>query len=135
MDNLSKNQRSYCMSRIKSVDTKPELSFRRYIWEKGLRGYRLHKNIIGKPDISFSKKNIAVFIDGCFWHKCPICFREPKSDNGYWKNKLHNNQMRDQQINKTLKSQNIRVVRFWAHEIKNNMEGCYKQLNNLYEKN
>lgn len=134
MDNLNRVQRSYCMSRIKSVDTKPELAFRKYIWEKGLKGYRLHKNIKGKPDIFFAKKKIAVFIDGCFWHKCPICFRKPKSDNEYWNKKIINNKRRDKQISKELEKQNIIVVRFWAHEIKNTINECYKHLNDLYEK-
>ena len=64
-DVLSKNQRSFCMSRTKAKDTKPELLLRKALWSRGLR-YRLRNNLPGKPDIVFPGKKVVIFVDGCF---------------------------------------------------------------------
>lgn len=134
MDNLTKEQRRLCMSRIKSRDTRIELNFRKYIWGRGLRGYRLDNKIIGKPDLYFTKKNIAVFIDGCFWHKCPICFVKPKTKNKYWDSKIKSNILRDKKINSELKKNGVLVLRFWEHKLKIDMDKCFLILKNYYEK-
>lgn len=134
MDNLTKNQRSYCMSRIRSKDTKVEFKFRRYIRSKNLKGFRTKAKIPGKPDLFHSRKKIAVFIDGCFWHKCPKCFVKPKSKNRYWDKKIRNNVGRDKEINLKLKKRGITVVRFWEHNIKRNIDKCYSKLKKIYEK-
>lgn len=97
-------------------------------------GYRLKSKIAGKPDIYFSKQKVAVFIDGCFWHKCPIDFIRPKSKNDYWDKKIKNNVKRDKKINLKLKTEKVRVLRFWEHEIANNIEKCYRILVTAYEK-
>jgi DNA mismatch endonuclease (patch repair protein) len=128
MGHLTKEQRSYCMSRIRSKDTKPELIFRRYIWALGLRGYRLKKKLPGKPDLYFKHGNVAVFIDGCFWHKCPTCYIAPKSNTSYWDPKIERNQQRDIEVNKTLKRSSIKVLRFWEHDIKKDPDSCYLKL-------
>src|ERR1700741_2088208 len=73
MDVHDKATRSFNMSRIRSRDTKPELRLRQMLWARGLRGYRLHKKLPGKPDIVYSRAKVAIFIDGCFWHGCPKC--------------------------------------------------------------
>lgn len=135
MDTLTKKQRSHCMSQIKSRDTKIELIFRRYIWCRGLRNYRIKNKITGRPDIYFPKKRIAIFIDGCFWHQCPKCFIKPKSNNKYWDDKIKNNVQRDKKINSELKKQKISVLRFWEHEITSNIEKCHLRLKKIYEKN
>jgi len=116
MDVLTKKQRSYCMSRIKSKNTNLEIFFRKYIWGKGLRGYLVKNQIQGKPDLYFPKKKIAVFIDGCFWHKCPKCF------------------IADKEINRLLKTNGIKVIRFWEHEIRKNPSKCFKKIKIYYEK-
>jgi len=134
MDNLTKKQRSYCMSRIKNRDTKAELNFRKYIWSRGLKGYRIKAKISGKPDLYFSKKKIAVFVDGCFWHKCPKCFVKPKSKKRYWNKKIERNVKRDKEINSKLKKQKTAVLRFWEHEIKKDLKKCYSKLKKLHEK-
>lgn len=134
MDNLTIEQRSLCMSRIKSENTKPELVFRKYIWANGLRGYRIRRKITGNPDIYYPKKALAVFIDGCFWHKCPECFVRPKTKNAYWDPKLERNVKRDIEVIGSLKKEGVAVVRFWEHQVKNNLDGCYLKLKNLYEK-
>jgi len=134
MDVLTKKQRSYCMSRIKNKNTSLEIFFRKYIWNKGLRGYLVKNQIQGKPDLYFPKKKIAVFIDGCFWHKCPECFIAPKSNARFWKNKINKNVKRDKQINKLLKTNGVKVIRFWEHEIRKNPSKCFKKIKMYYEK-
>lgn len=134
MDTHTPMQRKYNMSRIKSSDTLIELKLRKFIWKNGLKGYRLKSKIAGKPDIYFSKQKVAVFIDGCFWHKCPIDFIRPKSKNDYWDRKIKNNVKRDKEINLELKKEKIKVLRFWEHEIVNNIKKCYRILVATYEK-
>jgi len=134
MDNLTKKQRSYCMSHIKGENTKIELKLRKYVWRKGLRGYRLKSKILGKPDLYFTKKKIVVFADGCFWHKCPKCFIRPKSRRKYWDKKIKGNIKRDKEITSKLKKNGVRVVRFWEHEIKKDINKCYQKLRKIYEK-
>lgn len=134
MGKLTKEQRSYCMSRIRNKDTKAEIVFRKYLGSMGYRNYRIKNKIAGKPDLYFPKKRIAVFIDGCFWHKCPKCFIEPKSNKRYWKPKIKRNVERDIEINKKLRKENIKIMRFWEHELKNDIGKCYNKFERVYEK-
>lgn len=122
------------MSQIKGKDTKIEKEFRKHIWNKGIRGYRIKNKISGRPDLYFPSKKIAVFIDGCFWHKCPKCFIKPKSNISFWNNKINNNVKKDLEINKLLKKQDIKVIRFWEHEVKKELHKCFKKMEKYYEK-
>lgn len=134
MDTHTPKQRTYNMSQIKSSDTKIELKLRKYIWKNGLRGYRIKSNILGKPDLYFSKQKLAIFIDGCFWHKCSIDFIRPKSKKVYWDNKIEDNLKRDKKVNKELTGAKIRVLRFWEHDLEKDIEKCYIVLKTAYEK-
>ncbi len=118
-DVLTKKQRSYCMSRIPGKNTQPELLLRKTLSGAGIRGYRLQYKIIGKPDIVFPKKKIAIFIDGCFWHKCPKCFISPGTNKGFWKKKVDSNIQRDKTVNLKLKEMRWAVLRIWEHDISN----------------
>lgn len=120
MDVLSPSQRSNCMSRIRSRDTKPEISLRRALWGKGLR-YRLKNRLPGRPDIVFTNRRIAIFVDGCFWHRCPIHGRIPESNRDFWENKLRDNTRRDADVTQYLKSQGWEVIRIWEHEISDDL--------------
>jgi DNA mismatch endonuclease (patch repair protein) len=121
-DILTQEQRKFNMSRIKGKNTGPEVKLRKLLYFNGIRGYRLHHNLPGKPDIVFVKKKIAIFIDGCFWHKCPICFQEPETRKEFWMKKIQSNIDRDKKVNKQLKSDGWVVIRIWEHEIKKNPE-------------
>ncbi len=134
MDTHTATQRSYNMSRIRSKNTVIETIFRKYIWSKNLKGYRIRSKILGKPDIYFPKKRIAVFIDGCFWHKCPADFVKPKSENNYWDKKIKKNILRDKKINKELEETGEKVLRFWEHEVEKDLEKCYSILRSAYAK-
>lgn len=118
MDVLAPSQRSYNMSRIRGRNTKPEVLMRRLLWQSGVRGFRLHAKVPGKPDIYFPKKKIAVFIDGCFWHGCPVCRLTPATNAAFWKEKILRNKARDAVVNVLLKKEGIRVVRVWEHQIR-----------------
>lgn len=120
------------MSRIRSKNTKPELLFRKYIWRRNIKGYRINSKIKGKPDIFFPRRKIAVFIDGCFWHKCPVCYTKPKSNNEYWDKKIEKTVIRDEQANRLLKDDSISVIRFWEHEINKNIADCFQRFMHVY---
>lgn len=119
-DVLTKKQRSYNMSRIRSENTTPELVLRKQLCKCGIRSYRLHYKLPGKPDIVFIGKNVAIFIDGCFWHMCPDCFRMPVTRKEFWKKKIRENVNRDRKINAVLTTAGWTVIRLWEHEIKRN---------------
>jgi DNA mismatch endonuclease (patch repair protein) len=106
------------MSRIRGKDTAPEIKFRKLLWAEGIRGYRIHFNLPGKPDIVFTKKKIVVFIDGCLWHKCPVCFQEPETRKEFWMKKIQSNVDRDIRNNQNLTADGWIVIRIWEHEIR-----------------
>jgi len=121
-DNLTPEQRKKSMSAIKSKNTKAELALRKRLWSQGLR-YRIHYNVEGRPDIAFPSKKIAVFVDGCFWHKCPDCFSCPKTNEAYWIPKLNRNVERAEEVNAVLEAEGWKVLRFYECRIKKDLEG------------
>ena len=114
MDSLTKSQRSYCMGRIKDKNTKPELKYK----EKA-RGLIYQPGVFGNPDFINYKKRTVIFVDGCFWHKCPKHFIAPKSNKKYWLPKLKRNAARDIEVNFAYKHSGWKIVRIWEHELKN----------------
>ena len=103
-DTLTKEQRSFVMSRVRSQDTKPELLVRRYLFAHGFR-YRIHpKNLPGKPDIVLPKYRTVVFVHGCFWHQHSGCNRSkpPKSNVDFWLGKFNRNVRRDEETSQKL---------------------------------
>jgi len=71
----------------------------------------------GKPDFVFPSSKLVVFVDGCFWHGCPNCYRRPRSNREYWDGKAKRNRARDREVNRALSSMGWRVMRFWEHEV------------------
>jgi DNA mismatch endonuclease (patch repair protein) len=121
VDTFSKKERSRIMSRVKSKNNKStELRFISIIKEKNIIGWRRNYPLIGKPDFVFPRQRIAVFIDGCFWHKCPKHCRMPSSNKDYWIQKIEKNRIRDRKTKKLLKEEGWFVIRIWEHEIKQN---------------
>lgn len=120
-DILTEEQRSYCMSQIKASNTKPEIFLRKALWRLGYR-YRVKNRLPGKPDVVFPLYRIVVFVDGCFWHKCPDHFVQPKTRASFWQSKIDANVERDHKNSETLKSQGWRVIRIWEHEIRSSLE-------------
>jgi len=109
------------MSKIKSKNTLLELKFKDLL--AGLR-FRHQPKIKGKPDFALNKCKIAIFIDSCFWHKCPKHFRQPSSNKKYWIPKINRNVERAKEVNKDLRKAGWKVLRFWEHKIKENPEKC-----------
>lgn len=109
---------SRIMACIKSQDTRPELVLRKHLWRMGSRGYRIKSKLPGRPDICFSSVKLVVFIDGCFWHGCPVHFRLPKKNTEYWSAKIAGNITRDRNNGLILESLGFKVVRVWEHLVK-----------------
>lgn len=113
------------MSKVKSENTSIELLLRKELWHRGLRYRKNYQSIIGKPDIVFLKKKIAVFCDSEFWHgKHYLEGKLPKSNKKYWEEKFKRNIKRDKIVNQTLANMNWIVLRFWEKDIKNNVKIC-----------
>jgi DNA mismatch endonuclease, patch repair protein len=127
-DVLSKEQRAYNMSKIRGRNTGPEMKLRKLLWSAGIRGYRVHCDLPGKPDIVFVKKKIVLFIDGCFWHKCPIDFQEPETRKEFWMKKINSNVERDEKNNRLLTEDGWIVLRIWEHEMRKEPEKVVQRI-------
>jgi DNA mismatch endonuclease (patch repair protein) len=111
-DIWSKRKRSEVMSRIRGKgNEKTEVRLAKLMRKAGIRGWRRHLPIPGRPDFSFRKQKVAVFVDGCFWHGCPRCFRLPKQNRAFWKAKIEGNWRRDRSVNARLRRLEWKVIR------------------------
>ena len=127
-DVLTPEQRSFNMSRIRGKDTSPERIVRAGLRAASITGYRVNSTLPGKPDIVFPRARLAVFIDGCFWHRCPKDYREPGTRRDFWRKKIGHNVERDRQVDGILAGQGWTVVRFWEHEVSANPEQVVRSL-------
>lgn len=132
------------MKKVGSKNTEPEIAFRKALWAKGLRYRICPTNIIGKPDIVFISKRIAIFIDGDFWHGGQWVKRKLTSledqfqgtpTQNYWLKKIRRNMERDCHITSKLTSEGWTVLRFWESDIKKNLEGCVQMAIEVIENN
>lgn len=117
-DVLTPAQRSYNMSRIRGVDTKPEIRVRKYLHGLGLR-YRLHaKALPGKPDLVFARARTVLFVHGCFWHMhdCKYGKPAPATNKTFWAQKRRSNKDRDERNRIALKAEGWRVFEIWECE-------------------
>lgn len=117
----------------KARDTKPELVLRKALWNQGIRGYRLHwKTVPGRPDVSFPGKKTAIFVNGCYWHRCPHCdLPLPKSHQSFWRDKFEKNVERDERKKKELLDLQWKVHVIWECQIKKSPEDCVNQVKAL----
>ena len=116
----TREQRSYNMSRIRFQGNRTtELTLIELLRQRHITGWRRRSALFGKPDLVFSEAKVAVFVDGCFWHHCSRCNFKPASNRKYWSAKFARNQMRDKEVNRTLRLRGWRVLRIWEHELKN----------------
>lgn len=108
------------MQANKSKNTKPELLVRARLREAGYTGYRLHwKKAPGKPDICFPGRRVAIFVNGCFWHRCPHCALPlPKTNVEFWKSKFERNRARDSRDNALLVQGGWTVIVVWECMLK-----------------
>ncbi len=104
------------MSSIRKHDTKPELVLRRALWSAGVRGWRCHARVIGSPDVAFIGRQVAVFVDGVWWHGHGDYL--PRGRRGpYWDAKIAGNMARDRRVTRALRSDGWRVVRVWDLDV------------------
>lgn len=115
----SSPETSQRLARVRQRDTDIEIELRKALYALGLR-YRLQVPLLSKPrrvaDIVFPGPRVAVFVDGCFWHGCPIHATWPKKNAEFWRAKIEANRARDADTNQRLRDQGWEVVRIWAHE-------------------
>lgn len=119
-DRLSKEERSHLMAKVRSTGNQStEAKVEAMLKNTGIRGWKKHpKGIPGCPDFYFSKANLVVFVDGCFWHACPRCGRLPASNAEYWTPKISSNRRRDNRTRRQLQKRGLHVMRIWEHEVK-----------------
>jgi len=122
--------RSRNMRAIKaSSNVTTELRFRAHLIRSQIAGWKIRAmDVPGCPDFFFSRKRIAVFVDGCFWHGCPRCGHIPKTNRPYWIKKLARNKRRDDWVRRDLRSKGIRVLRFWECRLRDEPKSCLRRL-------
>jgi DNA mismatch endonuclease Vsr len=104
----------------KGKDTKPELLVRRLLRQAGYPGYRLHwKKAPGRPDIAYPGRKVAIFVNGCYWHRCPTCHPPaPKANAEFWEAKFVANEERDARQMAELASEGWTVITVWECELR-----------------
>ena len=132
MDNLTKEQRRKNMQANKSTGTKPELLLAKTLFARGHRYRKNAKTVFGKPDLTFKKIKLAIFVDGEFWHGKDWEQRknDHKTNKEYWNQKIERNIRRDKEVNKELAKQGWTILRFWGKEIEKNLLNCVLQIEN-----
>jgi len=125
-DIFTKKKRSWVMSRIRSKNTKMENTLAIEMKKAGIK-FKRYPKIYGSPDF-IANRNTLIFIDGCFWHRCPKHYTEPKSRKGFWVEKLGKNVERDKEVTRKLRKMGYNVVRIWEHEMEKRPEHVVKML-------
>lgn len=127
-DPMTKAERSAQMSKVrgkgnKSTEGKVETA----LIEAEITGWEKHpKDILGTPDFYFRDYKLAVFVDGCFWHGCPVCNRRiPVTREEFWRKKIETNRLNDNRVKRKLRSQGYHVIRIWEHDLKKAKKGLW----------
>lgn len=130
MDTVSPSVRSAIMSKVRSKGNKStERRLRALLVGAGIKGWRTNaRDITGTPDVLFEKKRLVVFVDGCFWHGCPKCYRRPKSKRKFWDTKVTENRERDRQVNRKLKKDGWVVIRLFECEFRANYQSILDRI-------
>ena len=133
-DIKSPEERSLNMSKIKSKNTKPEEYIRKRLYEKGYRYRKNYSSVFGHPDIWIPKHKVAVFVNGCYWHRHKGCkyATMPKSNVDFWEKKLYGNRERDERNQKELESMGWNVITVWECQL--NKDKREQTLEELYSK-
>ena len=118
-DIWTSEKRSEVMSKVKGKGNKStEIALARILRAGAVTGWRRHLPLPGKPDFCFPGKKLVVFVDGCFWHGCPKCYRRPKSRQEFWDTKVLTNKRRDRRVDRELRSLGFMVMRIFEHRLK-----------------
>ncbi len=121
---------SKVMSAVRGKHTKPELALRKALREVGIQGYRLHWKIApGRPDIAYPGSKVAIFVHGCFWHRCSYCHPPmPKSHVDFWMKKFERNKVRDLAKLYALEAEDWKVFIFWECDIRKDVIRCAEKV-------
>lgn len=132
MDNLTQEQRRKNMQGNKASGTKPEIVLAKTLFARGYRYRKNDKSVYGKPDLTFKKIKLAIFVDGEFWHGKDWEFQKSrlKSNREYWIPKIERNMQRDNSVNEILTGQGWTVLRFWSKDIEKNLLSCIMLIEN-----
>ena len=131
MDRHTPQQRSKNMRAIKSTATKTEIALAKALWSLGHRNRKNNKTVFGKPDFTYKKLKIAIFIDSEFFHgKDWETRKKPQTNAEFWIKKIERNMQRDIEVTAYLESQNWKVLRFWSKEIEKNLDECVALIEN-----
>jgi DNA mismatch endonuclease (patch repair protein) len=125
-DKLTPDKRSALMARVRTRNTQPEIALRRALHAAGVRGWRLHGPLPGKPDLVFNRARLAVFVDGAFWHGHPDYYRGQSG--AFWDKKIAANRTRDQRVTSELAALGWTVVRIWDFEIGKDVAACVERI-------
>ena len=134
-DTISKERRSWNMSRIKGKDTSPEVSVRSYLFRHGFRFRKNVSTLPGKPDIVLTKYRTVIFINGCFWHHHEACRYAaiPKTRTAYWTAKFERNILNDRKNKELLEEQGWKVIIIWECCLKKDFLGTMTNLTDLLD--
>jgi DNA mismatch endonuclease (patch repair protein) len=128
-DIFSKQERSAVMSKIRGRGNRDtELRLATLMRRAGLKGWRRHLPLPGRPDFAFPREKVAIFVDGCFWHGCPKHCKRPASNAKFWRAKLAANVRRDSRANAALRRQGWRVMRVWEHDLEKRPAHCLTRI-------
>lgn len=135
MDKLTPEQRKKCMRANKSTGTKPELVLAKAMWALGLRYRKNCGSIFGKPDFSFKKYKVAVFVDGEFWHGKDWEQKkaEIKGNREFWIAKIERNIKRDIEVTGRLKAEGWMVLRFWSNDVVKDTTSCAEKVKEIIQ--
>jgi DNA mismatch endonuclease (patch repair protein) len=114
------------MARVRTKNTAPEVALRRALWAAGVRGWRLHQQLPGKPDLVWRGRRLAVFVDGAFWHGHPDYYWGQSGP--FWDAKIGRNRERDARVTAELESADWTVLRFWDFEVERELERCVETI-------
>lgn len=131
-----KESTSRVMSANKAKNTKPEVALRKALWAADVRGYRLYwKKAPGRPDIAFPRKKVAIFVNGCFWHRCPHCeLQIPKTHSRFWEEKFQKNIARDRKKLQLLKDEGWTTIVIWECEVNRELHSFIRKIKNTLKK-
>jgi DNA mismatch endonuclease Vsr len=130
MERLTVEQRRKTMQAVKSTGSKIEKRLATALWKRGHRYRKNDKTVFGKPDLTFKRIKVAIFIDSEFWHghNWKVHKHDHKSNEKYWHNKIERNIKRDKLVNRKLLKDGWKVVRFWGRDIEKKIDACINKV-------
>jgi DNA mismatch endonuclease (patch repair protein) len=106
-----------------------EVRLRKAVWKAGGRGYRLNARLLGHPDITFSRARLAIFLHGCFWHRCPTCdLSLPVANREFWRAKFAANVARDAVVEAALRNDGWEPIVVWEHDVRADVDNVAQDL-------